>query len=403
MASMVRRFAQALIAMAIGVAPAAGQDQQPSNRSGKPIKIDPSYQKLADETGGQVYVLDRHNPEQLGAVLALETHPNKQELLSVHGAITGDRAYQAPLGSGNRHLIISATGVTSVQVTAPSGAVISATTAGVKYVALGNGGIYAIENPEMGTWGVALRGNGNFSLKITAIPDKGTGANESAAETAKPDDIDFFSFEFQEVAGRPGHQGLFKIAGFPLSGQTYPVEAKMSGDYSTVRFEFRSPQGEVIQKLQLHKRRGEGEDDKTYEGEVRVPEEPFLVYASGLDMHGYRYQRVQSTVIRPQSFTVSAPRYDEWKAGEQNTCTVVVKNFGPPDAFKATIVDVKNYLSSAKEITLELGTDETKELTATLDVPQEVTSDMLVITVARVADPNANNHAVVNPLILKQH
>ena len=401
MASSVRKFAHVLIAALFGVAIALGQQQQqPPNNSGKPVKIDPSYQKLADETGGQVYVLDRNNPEQLGAVLALGTSANRQELLSVHGAIAGERAYQAPLGSGNRHLVVSATGVTAVQVTAPSGGVIGAAIPGVKYVALGNGGIYAVENPEPGTWAVVVRGNGSFSLKITAIPNKSTGANESAMESAKPDDIDFYSFEFQEVAGRPGHQGLFKIPGFPVAGRTYSVEAKMSGEYSTVRFEFRSPRGEVIQKIQLPKRHGEADDDRSYEGEVTVPNEPFQVYATGLDMRGYRYQRTQSTVIRPQLFTVSAPRYAEWQAGEQNTCTVVVKNFGPADTLKAMIVDVKNYLSSNQEVTFDLGTDESKELTLTFDVPHGATSDTLVITVARVADPDASNHAVMEPMIM---
>ncbi|HEX9121153.1 MAG TPA: hypothetical protein VF840_11495 [Terriglobales bacterium] len=400
MASSVRKFVQVSIAVLFSVATAISQQQQPPSNSGKPIKIDPAYQKLADQTGGQVYVLDRNNAEQLGAVLALNTYSNKQELLSVHGPIAGERTYRAPLNSGNRQLVVSATGVASVQVTAPSGGIIGAANPGVRYVALGNGGIYAVENPEPGTWAVVVRGNGNFSLTITAIPDKSTGANENATESARPDDVDFNSFEFQEVAGRPGHQGLFKIPGFPVAGHTYSVEARMSGQYSTVGFQFRSPRGEVIQKIQLAKRHGEGEDDRTYEGEVNVPNEPFQVYATGLDMRGYRFQRVQSKVIRPQLFTVSTSRYAEWKAGEQNTCTVVVRNFGPADTFKAMIVDVKTYLSSSKKILFDLGTDETKELTFTFDVPHEATSDTLVITVARVADPEASNHAVIEPMIM---
>lgn len=403
MAHTVGKFVQVVAAVLISVVPAICQDQQPSNNSGKPIKIDPAYQKMADQTGGQVYVLDRHNPEQLGAVLALDTYANKQELLSVHGAIAGKRSYRIPLGSGNRHLVVSATGVSSVQVTAPSGAVISAATAAAKYIALGNGGIYVVDNPEPGIWAVLLRGNADFSLKITAIPNVDKGLNESASELAKPDDIDFLAFEFQEVAGRLGHEGLFKIAGFPVAGHTYPVEARMSGKYSTIRFEFRSPQGEVLQTVRLQSRRGEDEDGRTYEGEVKVPDAPFLVYATGVDMHGYRYQRVQSTVIRPQLFTVSTSRYAEWEAGEQNTCTFVVKNFGPPDTLKATIVDVKNYLSSGKEITFDVGNDQTKEFTATVDVPQAATDDTLIITIARVANPNASNHAVVEPIILRRH
>ncbi len=401
MTTLKCRFASILLASVFSLLPAAGQDQPRPKDSGKPVKIDPSYQKLADETGGQVYVLDRNSAEQLGAVLALSTSPHKQEVLAVHGMIAGERTYQAPLGGGNQHLIISATGVTSVEVTAPSGNVIGTANAGVRYVKLRNGGIYAVETPEAGSWDVRLRGSGDFSLKITAIPERSSGATQTAPEAAKSGDIELFSFEFQEMAGRPGHEGLFKIAGFPVAGRSYPVEAKMSGEYRTVRFEFRNPEGGLIQVLQLQKRGGEGADEKTYEGEATIPAGPFLVYATGVDVRGYRYQRVQSTVIRPQLFTVSAPRYAEWTAGEQSTCAVSIKNFGPPDTFKATIVDVKNYLSSAKEITFALATNETREISVTLDVPAEATSDMLVITAARVADPNANNHAVVNATITK--
>ncbi|MGZ4834132.1 MAG: hypothetical protein ACXVZZ_00750 [Terriglobales bacterium] len=400
MTNSAGKLIQVVVAVLIGVAPAICQDQQSPNDSGKPFQIDPAYQKTADATGGQVYVLDRHNPEQLGAVLALSTSANKQELLNVHGAISGERPYPAPVGSGNRSLVVSATGVTSVQVTAPNGTVIDAATAGVKYVALGNGGIYAVDNPEPGTWAVLLKGNGNFSLIITAVPNREKGGNESPSELAKPDEVDFLSFEFQEVRGRPAHEGLFKIAGYPVAGHSYPVEARVSGEYSTIRFEFRRPQGEVLQKLQLQKRRDEGGDDRTYEGEVKVPDAPFVVYATGVDTHGHRYQRVQSGVIRPQLFTISSSGYAEWKTNEQNSCTFVVKNFGPPQTLKATIVDVKKYLSSTREITFDLGTDETKELTATFEVPAEATSDTVVVTVAPVANQNASNHVVIEPIIL---
>ena len=97
MASSVRQFAYVSIAVIFSVTTAISQQQQQPNNGGKPVKIDPTYQKLADQTGGQVYVLDRNNPQQLGAVLALTTSTNKQELLSVHGVMAGERAYQAPL------------------------------------------------------------------------------------------------------------------------------------------------------------------------------------------------------------------------------------------------------------------------------------------------------------------
>ena len=56
MASSVRKFVQVSIAVLFSVATAISQQQQPPSNSGKPIKIDPAYQKLADETGLNIKV-----------------------------------------------------------------------------------------------------------------------------------------------------------------------------------------------------------------------------------------------------------------------------------------------------------------------------------------------------------
>ena len=397
------------LAACVAAQPPPSQDQQPNSNSGKPIKIDPTYQKLADETGGQVYVLDRNDTAQLGAVMALNSYSNKQELLTVNGSLAAQRAFEVPVGSGNRHLLVSATGVTSVRVVAPNGVVIHGGAAGVKYVTLQNGAMYAVDEPEAGTWNIELGGDGNYSLRVAAIPDRASNNSSSSGaairtEAARMDDTDLLSFKFQEIAGRPGHEGLFRIAGFPLAGQKYPVEAEMSGDFSTARFEFRSPQGEVLQSLVLRRRPAEGEGDKdgakTYEGEVAAPAEPFRVYASGFDMTGHRYQRVLPQIIRPQLFTVEGPRYAEWAAGESVAVRFVVRNAGTADRFNATIVDAKNYLTSAKQVSFEVAENASHELNVALNLPAGATSDTLIVTVARADDANATNHAIVEASIV---
>jgi hypothetical protein len=381
--------------------PQSQNDQQPTPPRKGPIKIDPAYQKLANQTGGQVYVLDRDNPAQLGAVMEAGMGPHRQ-LLNTHGQLAGERAFDAVVGGKESQLMVIATGVTSLEIKRPTGSLVVANGIDTIYTKLGNGGMYIINNPEGGTWSTVLNGVGSYSLIVSAALPKGVSA-DSPVKTSQPlEDIDFYAFDFQEVAGRPGHEGLFKIPGYPVAGKTYPVEARMSGDFSTVRFEFRNADNQVLQSLRLKRQLSEDdENDRTYEGEVKIPNMPFRIYASGLDMHGQRYQRVIPQLVSPQSFIVNGPGYMEWQTGQSPACIFTVVNFGDAGRFTATIIDTAKYLASPRSVSLDLGTGESKQFEASFHVPIDAAlRDTVVVTVVRDGDPTATNHVVVDPIIL---
>lgn len=101
----------AALALALVAARAQQSDQQqpPPRDPHRPVKIDPAYQKMADETGGTVYVFDREHPEQMGVVMAADLAA-KRPLLATHGEISGERSFEAALEGTESKLVVTATG-----------------------------------------------------------------------------------------------------------------------------------------------------------------------------------------------------------------------------------------------------------------------------------------------------
>ena len=379
---------------------AAAQDQPSPQRPqpGKPIKIDPAFQKAADETGGQVFAYDPRNPTQAELITLMMARGH--DVVTAHGHLSGERQFEAPVPSGVDKLMVSVQGGAGTEVRTPEGRLVGPSDPGVRFAMLSNGGILSIDEPGAGTWNVKLKGNGDFSIHVATVSKRvAPGLENSAATPQQLEGVELVSFEFQEAGGRPGHEGLFKIAGFPLAGQKYPVEAIMNGDYSTLQFEFRSAEGDVLQQFRL--KRATDPTAKEYFGEVMVPDKPFRVYATGLDMHGERFQRPMGALISPQSFTISAPSFTEFHAGESTECKIMVKNSGAADDFKLRATDDKHLLQPLSETSVHLDAGETRQITLELKAPADAqyVSDTVVITVTRQADSNASNHAVLRATV----
>ena len=98
-----------------------------------------------------------------------------------------------------------------------------------------------------------------------------------------------------ELAGRPGHQGFFRIDGLPLAGQEAIVDAVVSGPFGTAQFDLRGRSGAPLQTLALTPA---PETPEEFAGKVTPPNTPFLVYLTGQDAGGHRYQRVLSARLR---------------------------------------------------------------------------------------------------------
>ena len=389
--------------LASGQAQSDQQQQQQPTQQKRPIKIDPAYSKIANQTGGQVYVIDRDKVNDLSKIVGMTWHPDGVSLLVVNDKLDGERSYEATVDGDMSLLVVSITGTKDFEVKRPSGGAVGRTENIVQYVDVANGGIYEIQNPEPGKWAAVLRGSGEVSVRVNAVR-----AKESAGSTSSSGGeaggggggVQFDRFEFVEVGGRPGHEGMFRIQGFPLAGREADVEAEMDGEVSTVHFEFRSPAGDTLKSFRLEKVPGTSLE---LGGKVLVPEVPFLVYAVGVDMRGNRFQRLHSGQVNPQTFRVSAPRYWEMEGSDPADLEVEVTNYGAAGAFKLTTVDPRHLLKEVEPKTFDLESNGSVKVKLTLQAPEDprVVGESLMVLVQRVGSEQ-NNFAMIETTVVRK-
>lgn len=345
--------------------------------------IDPAYVRVADDSGGQLFFL---SPSEAGSITRLADFLVRSyavNILLVRDTSAGAaRAYTVPVDSTMTRVTFSVSGATSVVVTRPGGAAVRPSDPDVSSLSLSGGRIYSIVSPAAGDWGVSVSGPGDYTVKVSG---------ESP--------LDLSSFRFVELGGRPAHQGFFPIDGLPLAGREGTVDSVVSGDFGTAQFDLRSRSGAPLQTLALTP---VPETTDEFSGKVTPPDTPFLVYLTGQDAGGHRYQRVLSATLRPQTVKIDAPASQELRPGQTLTYAFKVTNLGAPDTFVFSGSDGKDYLTSVSPTTFSLGTNETKEVSVQLRPPAGATpgtSDTLTVNVVGTSPPGASNFAVVTSIV----
>ena len=97
------------------------------------------------------------------------------------------------------------------------------------------GRLITVIKPAAGTWRAEVSGSGTYWLEAQAQSD-----------------IYIIKAEFVKVGGRPGHEGLFKIQGQPIVGETATLQASLSAtDAKTTEFTLVSERGDPLQKLRM--------------------------------------------------------------------------------------------------------------------------------------------------------
>jgi len=202
------------------------------------------------------------------------------------------------------------------------------------------------------------------------------------------------SFKFLQPGGRGGHQGLYPIDGFPISGSSTSAQGDLSDGFATAQFALRSLAGAPLQTLNLTRRTGVAANQ--FNGEVTPPAGAFLVYVTGQDTAGLAYQRVLASPFSVQSVGVTAPAPQELQAAQPTSYVFVIKNFSASDTFTITAADDQGYLTGVDAPSFTLGSGETKNVTAQLQPPANAaagTSDTLTLNVRGAS--GAKNFAIV--------
>jgi hypothetical protein len=269
-----------------------------------------------------------------------------------------------------------------LKLTQPSGGAITEGLAGTEVTELNCGRILTVSSPEAGEWRTEINGTGRYWMEAQAQSD-----------------IYFISVEFVKEGGRPGHQGLFKIQGQPLTGTPATLEAYLSAsDAKTTDFCLVTESGQTIQKVQMHALNADREFLE-FVGSVELPNVPFRVAVSGRDSNGKQYQRFFSNLFHAESVEISPKLdFDELSVGSTKQVAFTVRNIGAPRTFSITVTDARQFVTKVEPKELALGAGESGTIRVDLNVPSGTApgvGDDIVIVARSTAGPSTSNSSVV--------
>ncbi len=130
--------------------------------------------------------------------------------------------------------------------------------------------------------------------------------SSAAVETRE---IDLLRFDFQEIYYGFEGPNYTRMKGEPPAGAQLIAQAQLFRPeaVSTARFEFVDALGRDLNQLFFTKKNTDILDGD-FVGVVSVPDEPFKVRVSGLDVTGKPYRRTYSRLFRPGKGRPAAPR-----------------------------------------------------------------------------------------------
>lgn len=344
--------------------------------------VDPSYEKWAQVSGGQLFALQRFEAGNVSRLAAAVVHANAAQLLSTEDTLTGTpKTYSIPVDSTLSEITFSVSGATDVSVTRPDGSIVMVTDPDVTFIGLSSGAVYTIATPAVGNWAVAINGNGLFSTNISGVS---TFAIRSA--------------HFVEVRGRTDHLGLFNIPGFPVFGVDNDLRIDLSDAPATANFDLRSKAGNVLQTFTATQ---DTNAPQTFFGAVTIPNDPFLVYVTGKNAVGENYQRVLSAMFKPQTVKLVPPPGENIPPGKTSFYTFAIQNSGASDTFTIAAKDNRSFFSGLSTSSLNVPANGTATFKLALTVPfgtPLATVDTLTVTISGVSS-GGSNFAIVQSTV----
>jgi len=343
--------------------------------------VDPSYIRLANETGGQPMFLQPSEAAKAVQFMRESNGSNRVILLWASDTLSsGSREYKVPIDSTVQRVTFSLstnTKGTSMAVLSPGGETIAAGGTGVEITELNCGRVVTVNAPQAGQWGVILSGAGTFWL-----------------EAQGKSDISLDTVQFVRPGGRPGHEGLFRIPGQPLSGEQATLEVVLSGAVETAQFDLVRLGGERIKTLDM-RLESPGDDDEQYVGTLDLPSDPFRVAVTGREAGGNTYQRYYATLFHAEPVEVLPPHVmDDLKPGTSTTLAYKVRNVGPPSTFRIMAVDTRHFVTRVEPSALTLETGASERVNIDLTLPPETQSGVgldLTVTATSISDPASSN------------
>jgi len=367
-----------------------GQTPPSTNRSlpfgpGSCGPADPAYIRAANETGGIPLFLQRSEATKSFHLARETSSDNMATVLWASGTLEGPpKTIGIPVDSVTKKITFAFSADTigeKLKLTQPSGGAIVESSASTEVTELNCGRIVTVSWPEAGEWRAEITGTGRYWLRAEAQSD-----------------IFFTTAEFVKRGGRPGHEGLFRIAGEPVAGMASMLQVALSASSTrTTEFYLVTLEGQTIQMLQMHP---VNSDPHFLElvGSVDLPNVPFRVAMRGNDANGKLYQRFFSNLFHAENVEVSPPlELDELAPGNSKQVAFTVRNFAAARTFKITVADAHQFVDKVEPKELSLAAGESATVRVNLTVPPGTApgiEDRIVFVATSIAGPATSNSSV---------
>jgi hypothetical protein len=270
--------------LAVGAAALVTQDQPPRSQAGWPCigRPDPSFFRVAEATGGQVFLFDK---SEIGssALLPIMAGRHDETVFRAAGSLVeGRHEFSFPVDSAVDSLMVSVSlqCLQSVDIVTPSGPLLQSAAAG-EFHAFRAGRIVTQPKPEPGDWHVRVAGHGMFFLVAQAKSE-----------------LSLDRVAFVRDGGRPGHEGLFPTHEPPRAAVPQWLAIDVSGRIREVRARLVTSAFDAIASLPLRESSSSASAHE-FVAQVTPPAGAFRIVVSGIDEAGLPVQRVHAPLFEP--------------------------------------------------------------------------------------------------------
>jgi von Willebrand factor A domain-containing protein 7 len=333
--------------------------------------VDPVYIETASQTGGQPFFLSTAETAQSARIM---TAASRTELM-LWASGNGEKSYTIPVDSSVDHATFSAsfdgTGG-SLTVISPDGTEVRQDER-TEDTVLNCGRVVAIDRPAAGAWQVRVSPSGRFWLAARAKSE-----------------MSLIAADFVRLGGRPGHEGLFRIQGYPVAGKPATLRVRLSSTPAAPTFQLISIDGRALQTLDL-----KAADAEEFVGTIALPADSFRVAVNGVDASGMAFQRLSAALLHAALVEVIPPPLDRLTAGTTTPVTFTVRNTGPSIRLTLTATDGRGKVVPVEPPILQLEPQTEGTATVRVTVPADAASDkdVSVFLTTSGSSPSAMNYA----------
>jgi von Willebrand factor A domain-containing protein 7 len=267
---MLSRTLPAIALVLCASHPVSAQPQQPRYSFGWPCsgRVDPSYVRSAEATGGKVMLFKPTEVSGMADEMSASRGHGETVVRAGGQLDEGLHEFDVPLDSTieSAYFFVSLQCLQSVAVLQPSGDLLQVDAPEVTYRAFDAIRLITIKAPSPGTWKVRMAGRGFFSLIVNAQTDLAL-ASVSLVQNGVP------------------------INGLAPLGQSVQLQAAARGEPGQVDFQFISMSGARLATVELGLEQ-EASMRRTYAAQVMLPTTEFRLAMTGVDAKGFSFQRV---------------------------------------------------------------------------------------------------------------